>query len=79
VRRGPDDWRDDLSEQRSMLDRWARCTGYGTIGCVVGAIRFGGAAYTALKLASLIDAPGNALGLLTFCLTAEGIACLGSL
>jgi hypothetical protein len=63
----------------SKFNRWARCTGLGTIGCFVGVLRVGGPGFTTIKLAALEAQPELGLAVLESCALASGIGCLGNL
>jgi hypothetical protein len=64
-------------DPQSRFGRWARCTGWNTIGCVGGMLRFGGAGFHAIKLATLAAQPEIGLAILEGCALASGLLCLG--
>jgi hypothetical protein len=61
----------------SKFSRWARCTGWNTIGCVAGILRFGGPGFGAIKLATFSAQPEIGLAVIEGCALGSGLLCLG--
>jgi hypothetical protein len=70
---------ESMFDPDSRFNRWARCTGLGTVGCFIGVLRIGGPGFTTMKLAALEVEPQIGLAILESCALASGIGCLGNM
>jgi hypothetical protein len=63
----------------SRIGAWARCTGFGSLGCMGGIMMLGGPGFTSLKLSLLMAQPELGLAIIEVCTLTSGISCLGNL
>jgi hypothetical protein len=68
---------DVFRDNDSGFNRFIRCTGWTTISCVVGVLRFGGPAFGPLKIAAILGQPEVGLAILGGCALVSGLGCLG--
>ena len=70
---------DDFQNPNSYLNRWVRCTGWGSMTCVLAALSMGGPNWTPAKISLIVSQPEIGFGLLTFCLLLSGVHCWGTM
>lgn len=68
---------DTFRDYDSVFNRFVRCTGWTTISCVAGVMRFGGPAFGSMKVAAILGQPEIGLAILGGCALVSGLGCLG--
>ena len=72
------EWMEPPGFDRSKFEKYLRCVGWGTVGCVIRVAKAPGGVNLA-KLAILIDQPELGLGLLASCMAYSSFICLSAL